>query len=123
MRLLAATGGPAGDFAAEVLAGRRQPHELLAHGPVLDEFVEEARGWWKLLDALPAEERERLAAGAWSSLERQVGEMATLDADTAVADLEELATRAQAPPAPSRRPRPRDDEDEDWADRSYLEPL
>ncbi|WP_245191831.1 hypothetical protein [Amycolatopsis azurea] len=123
MRLLAATGGPAGDFAAEVLSGRRRPHELLAHGPVLDEFVQEARGWWQIIDALPAEDREQLAVGAWSSLERQVGEMATLDADAAVADLEELAAQVRTPPAPSRRSRPSDDEDEDWADRSYMEPL
>ncbi len=123
MRLLAATGGAAGDFAAEVVAGRRQPHELLAHRPVLDEFVQEAKGWWQVIDALPAEERRRLAADAWSSLERQVGELAALDADAAVAELEELAARAQTPPEPSRRSRPRDDEDEDWSERSYMEPL
>ncbi|MBE1574215.1 hypothetical protein ACFORH_34390 [Amycolatopsis roodepoortensis] len=116
MRLLAATGGAAGDFAGEVLAGRRRPHELLAHGPVLDEFVQEARDWWRIIDALPAEERQRLAGEAWSSLERQVGELATLDADDAVAKLEKLS-------APARKPRPRDDEDDDWSERSYLEPL
>ncbi|MFI7121237.1 hypothetical protein [Amycolatopsis sp. NPDC049868] len=121
MRLLAATGGAAGDFAGEVLAGRRRPHELLAHGPLLDEFVRDARGWWKLLDALPAEERQRLAAEAWSSFERQVGELATLDVDDEVAELEELAAPAQGTPASSRRTR--DDDDDDWSDRSYLEPL
>ncbi|QXV62802.1 hypothetical protein CVV72_04565 [Amycolatopsis sp. TNS106] len=121
MRLLAATGGAAGDFAGEVLAGRRRPHELLAHGPVLDEFVQEARGWWRIIDALPAEERQRLAGEAWSSLERQVGELATLDVDDAVAELEKLS--APAPEPPARKPRPRDDEDDDWSERSYLEPL
>ncbi|KFU78778.1 hypothetical protein SAMN04489729_0148 [Amycolatopsis lurida] len=121
MRLLAATGGAAGDFAGEVLAGRRRPHELLAHGPVLDEFVQEARGWWRIIDALPAEERQRLAGEAWSSLERQVGELATLDADEAVAELEKLSAPAQDPPPRTRRPR--DDEDDDWSERSYLEPL
>ncbi|WP_236725093.1 hypothetical protein [Amycolatopsis orientalis] len=122
MRLLAATGGAAGDFAAEVLAGRRQAYELLAHRPVLDEFVQEARGWWQIIDALPAEDRQRLAADAWSSLERQVDELATLDVDDAVADLEELAALRQAPAPPERRPRD-DDEDDDWSDRSYMEPL
>ncbi|MER7864062.1 hypothetical protein ABTX61_33500 [Amycolatopsis japonica] len=122
MRLLAATGGAAGDFAGEVLAGRRRPHELLAHGPLLDEFVQDAQGWWKLVDALPAEERQRLAAEALPSLERQVGELATLDVDDEVAELEELAALAQGTPAPSRRTRD-DDEDDDWSGRSYLEPL
>ncbi|MFJ8916623.1 hypothetical protein [Amycolatopsis sp. NPDC102389] len=122
MRLLAATGGAAGDFAGEVLAGRRRPHELLAHGPILDEFVQEARGWWKLLDALPAEERQRLGAEAWSSFERQVGELATLDVDDEVAELEELAALAPGTPTPARRARD-DEEDDDWSGRSYLEPL
>ncbi|WP_235213307.1 hypothetical protein [Amycolatopsis sp. MJM2582] len=122
MRLLAATGGAAGDFAGEVLAGRRRPHELLAHGPLLDEFVRDAQGWWKLVDALPAEQRQRLAAEAWPSLERQVGELATLDVDDEVAELEELAALAQGAPAPSQRARD-DDEDDDWSGRSYLEPL
>ncbi|WP_410582026.1 hypothetical protein [Amycolatopsis sp. lyj-108] len=121
MRLLAATGGAAGDFAGEVVAGRRQPYELLAHGPVLDEFVQEARGWWQVIDALPAEDRRRLAAEAWTSLERQVGELATMDVDAVVAELEGLSAVAQDPPAPSRPPR--DDEDDDWSERSYLEPL
>lgn len=123
MRLLAATGGAAGDFAGEVLAGRRRPHELLAHGPVVDEFAEDARGWWKLIDALPAEERQRLAAEAWSSLERQVGELATMDVDDEVAELEELAALAQGTPAPARRTRDDEDDDDDWSGRSYLEPL
>lgn len=118
LRLLAATGGAAGDFAEEVLAGRRQPHELLAHGPVLDEFVQEARGWWQVIDALPAEQRQRLGADAWSSLEQQVGELAGLDVDAAVDELRDLAARAAEP---SRDLDP-DDDDDDWADQSPLQP-
>jgi hypothetical protein len=95
LRLLAATGGAAGDFAEEVVAGRRQPHELLTHGPVVDEFVEEARGWWRLIDGLPAEQRHRLAADAWTSLEQQVGELADLDVDAAVEELRELGATAR----------------------------
>ncbi|MBB5851138.1 hypothetical protein ACFQ05_37580 [Amycolatopsis umgeniensis] len=119
MRLLAATGGAAGDFAGEVLAGRRQPHELLAHGPVLDEFVQDARELWRVIDAVPAEQRQRLTADAWAGLEQQVGELAEMDVDAAVAELRELAT-----PAPTRhRDLPDDDGDDDWAERTYLEPL
>jgi hypothetical protein len=126
MRLLAATGGAAGDFAGEVLAGRRQPHELLVHGPVLDELVQEARGWWQLIDALPAEQRQRLSADAWTGLEQQIGELATLDVDAAVAELHELAGRApEAAPPPNRSSRDSNDDGDDdaWYDRPYLESL
>lgn len=124
-QLLAATGGAAGDFAEDVLAGRRQPHELLAHRPVLEEFLHEARGWRQVLDALPAEERHRLARDAATSLEHQVEELATLDVDAAAAELRELAARMREPEVPQPevpRPARRSPADEnDWSSRTYLE--
>jgi len=117
LQLLAAAGGAAGDFAEDVLAGRRQPHELLAHGPVLDEFVQEARGWWQVIDALPAEQRQRLAADAWTSLEQQVDELADLDVDAAVAELCELARTPETEP-PQDQDSP--DDDDDWSDRTFM---
>jgi hypothetical protein len=118
LRLLAATGGAAGDFAGEVVAGRRQPHELLTHGPVVDEFVEEAREWWRLIDALPAEQRNRLAADAWTSLEQQVGELADLDVDAAVDELRELVATT---PKPEPEQAPSLDDEGDYSDESPLQ--
>lgn len=118
LRLLAATGGAAGDFAEEVVAGRRQPYELLTHGPVLDEFVEEAHEWWRLIDALPAEQRHRLAADAWTGLEQQVAELADLDVDVAVDELREL--RAAMPETEPEQDSCLDD-DEDYSDESPLQ--
>jgi len=124
MRLLAATGGAAGDFAGEVLAGRRRPSELLAHRAVLEEFVQDARGLRNLIDALPAEQRRQLATGAQAVLEQRFAELAALDVDSAVAELRDLAAPA---PEPSRTRASRasraDDEDDDWGDQTYLEPL
>ena len=120
LQLLAAAGGAAGDFAEDVLAGRRQPHELLAHGPVLDEFVQEARGWWQVIDALPAEQRQRLAADAWTSLEQQVDELADLDVDAAIAELCELAARTPETEPPQDQDSHTEDEDDDWSDRTFM---
>ncbi|RZQ60320.1 hypothetical protein EWH70_30160 [Amycolatopsis suaedae] len=124
MRLLAATGGPSGDFAAEVVAGRRQPHELLAHGPVREELLVQAQGLSRLIDALPAEVRQRLAAEAWAGLEQQVAELATMDAETVEATedgLRELAARAADRESPAAADRDPGDDDDGWYDRPYLE--
>ncbi len=121
MRLLAATGGAAGDFAGEVLAGRRKPGELLAHRAVLDEFVPDAQGMRRLIDALPADQRRRLAAEASAGLERRFAELAALDVDAAVDELRGLAAARTPEPGPRRGRAPR--EDDDWEDRTYLEPL
>ncbi|MFI6304024.1 hypothetical protein ACIBCH_19295 [Amycolatopsis thailandensis] len=119
MRLLAASGTGAGaDFAKDVLAGTRRPHELLAHRPVTDELAEQGAALRRLLDKIPPAEVRELRALAQDAVRREVEELASLDIEAAEAELR----TASGPPRESR-PDERSDEDDDWFDRPYMEDL
>ncbi|MFI6027971.1 hypothetical protein [Amycolatopsis magusensis] len=117
LRLLAASGTGAGaDFAKDVLAGTRQPYELLSHRPVTDELAEQGMAFRRLLDKIPPAELRELRAYAQEAVRREVDGLASLDIEAAAAEL-------HAAPEPPRESRPdgRRDEDDDWFDRPFLE--
>ncbi|MFD8495541.1 hypothetical protein [Amycolatopsis sp. NPDC059657] len=118
MRLLAASGPGAGaDFAKDVLAGARQPHELLSHRPIADELAEQGTAFRRLLDKIPPAELRELHAHAEEAVRREVDELASLDIEAAEAEL-----RAASEPTRESRPDGRHDEDDDdWFGRSFLE--
>lgn len=88
LRLLAASGTGAGaDFAKDILAGARQPHELLSHRPVTDELVEQGAAFRRLLDKIPPAELRELHAHAQEAVRREVDELASLDIEAAEAEL------------------------------------
>lgn len=119
LRLLAASGTGAGaDFAKDVLAGTRQPRELLSHRPVTDELTEQGAAFRRLLDKIPPAELRELQAHAQEAVRREVDELAGLDIEAAEAEL-----RAASEPPRASRPSERRDEDDDWFDRPVMEEL
>jgi hypothetical protein len=119
LRLLAASGTAAGaDFAKDVLAGTRQPRELLSHRPVTDELAEQGAAFRRLLDKIPPAELRELHAYAQEAVRREVDELASLDIEAAEAEL-----RAASEPPRESRPAERRDEDDDWFDRGVMEEL
>lgn len=110
-RRLAGGTGPIADFAADVLAGRREPHELLTHGPAAEEIHKQFRAGTKLWDRLAGAERARITERAPEIIRGMVAEHAG----------ESVEAPAEQPRA-RRRPRPPEDEfDEDEAfNRSFL---
>lgn len=118
LRLLAASGTGAGaDFAKDILAGARQPHELLSYRPVTDELAAQGAAFRQLLDKIPPADLQELHADAQDAVRREVDELASLDIEAAEAEL-----RAASEPTRESRPdAPRDEDDDDWFDRSYLE--
>lgn len=119
LRLLAASGTrAAADFAKDVLAGTRQPHELLSHRPVADELSGQGAAFRLLLDKIPPAELRELRAHAQEAVRHEVDELASLDIEATEAEL-----RAAAEPPRESRPAGRRIEDDDWFDRPFLEDL
>lgn len=114
-RLLAAEDGPMADFAKDVVAGAREPRDLLTFGPAADELAtlfETVTGVW---DSVPLEDREQLIADGPEATQRQLDELAAVDVD---AELDQRrAPEGEPPPAPSR---PQPDEDDDYFNQPIM---
>lgn len=118
-RLLAATeSGPGADFAKDVIAGTRQPREILAHGPALDEMAAHFAGYRRLLDKLPDAQRRALAEHASEELRQSVRELADLDIEASEAELRTTSTTTT--PAESQSRRDGTDDDDGWFDRPIM---
>lgn len=117
-RRLAGGTGPIADFAADVVAGRRAPHELLTHAPAAEEINKRFGSCAKLWDRLAPAGRGRLAEQAPEIIRRMVTEHAGKDgeaqppAESRPSDV----PRAAEPPRARRRPRPTEDELDDEAE-------
>lgn len=79
-RLLATGSGPMADFAAEVLAGRAQPRDLVTTGWVVEDWIDELHAEADRLRSGP-EEDEFSPEDAEALLERHLAGMAALDVD------------------------------------------
>ncbi|MQA11697.1 MAG: hypothetical protein GEU98_24745 [Pseudonocardiaceae bacterium] len=121
-RLLAATGsGATTDFATDVVAGLREPHELLTYTPAVEEDRSGLDALPNLLDRLPQADLDALRAQAPNIVRRVADELATMDVEAVEA---ELSAATPSAPVPERAASPTDDrwsdDDDDYFSGSFL---
>jgi hypothetical protein len=90
-RLLATGSGPMADFAAEVLAGRARPRDLVTTGWVVEDWIDELQAEADRFRSSPGADEEFSPEEAEALLERHLAGVAALDVDALL--------RPAAPPA------------------------
>ena len=80
-RLLATGTGPIADFAAEVLAGRAQPRDLVTTGWVVEDWLDALQAEADRFRSSPGADEEFSPEEAEAFLERHLAGVAALDVD------------------------------------------